>query len=640
LAKPTLTAEEQAAVNEVVACQKEAEDYTKTYRRQCDERFAHYRGYKGLQSDMRLASPPDRDTLLRDAQEEWGTDLVVPFAFSTVETVVPRVVATIPKLQVLPKDDDAEGNSRNMRELLGQQQERIQYDLKLEESAKSGFIYGLGIQKLYWVEVWGERPTLVSRPMFDPQTQQIKPMWTEGPLARERIFDDWTVEDIDLRDSFWDPFGYFFANYPGESGSLRYFIHRTWRDHGYVLDRIRQNDWSTEAAQVLEEEDVKALASQKYGEAHQQSQSLTGMGTPPRNSRMHEVWEFHGDYGDRIVTVLDRQIPVVMGKNTTRHKQMPFSGFRPSTAGVKQLPGIGVIEPIEQLLREMSTLRSQRRDNAALKLAQVFAYSDGAIDVNDLQFFPGAAIPVHGEPKDFLYPVQVGDIPNSSYQEEDRIVGDIERTTGISDTLTGTDAAQSSTATGHQLVQAAASIRIARQTRRLEVEMVMREAGQAAALNQQMVVRRQSFQIQVERTPQPGELGPVFGSVELTPPELMGRFAFDVEGGSTAPKNMPQQIQLAQSMHTQFEGDQHIDQRMLRRRELELFGVSHPDSFMAAEEPVLSPAVLDKLAKMGVDPQLIQTAVAQDQRENPPEGTAQGQSGPPDASQAPQQAAA
>jgi hypothetical protein len=95
----------------------------------------------------------------------------------------------------------------------------------------------------------------------------------------------------------------------------------------------------------------------------------------------------------------------------------------------------------------MSTLRSQRRDNAALKLAQVFAYSDGAVDVGDLQFFPGAAIPIHGEPRDFLYPVQVGDIPNSSYNEEDRIVQDIERTTGISDSVTGADASQGAAAT-------------------------------------------------------------------------------------------------------------------------------------------------------------------------------------------------
>jgi uncharacterized phage protein gp47/JayE len=62
--------------------------------------------------------------------------------------------------------------------------------------------------------------------------------------------------------------------------------------------------------------------------------------------------------------------------------------------------------------------------------------------------------------------------------------------------VTGADASQgaAATATGVQLVQAAANVRIQRQTRRLEVELVTRECGQAVALNQQMIVRQQSAQ--------------------------------------------------------------------------------------------------------------------------------------------------
>jgi hypothetical protein len=53
---------------------------------------------------------------------------------------------------VLPRDEDAERNVENMKYLIDHQQQQIQYDLKLEETAKSGFIYGLGVQKLYWVD--------------------------------------------------------------------------------------------------------------------------------------------------------------------------------------------------------------------------------------------------------------------------------------------------------------------------------------------------------------------------------------------------------------------------------------------------------------------------------------------------------
>jgi hypothetical protein len=642
--KPTLTAEEQAALGEVRESHRISEEYLKTYRRECDERFAQYQGMKGLDQDLRRAGPNDRDSIWRETQDEWGSDLTPPIAFWVVETVLPRAVSNRPRMLVLPRDEDGERNVENMKYLIDHQQQQIQYDLKLEETAKSGFIYGLGAQKLYWVTRFGQRPSLNQQLMGDPRSGAQVPMWVEGPMVEEPVFDDWTVEDIDIRELFWDPFGHFLPNYPGESGGCRYVIHRTWRDHRYVLERIQRGDWMTDAAQVLEPDDITALASQqKWTETHQQSQNLAGFTNTPQGNRLHEVWEFHD--GERVITVLDRQIPVVIGVNPARHKQMPFSVFRPATSGIKQLPGMGVIQPIQQLIREMSTLRSQRRDNAALKLAQVFAYSDGSIDAGDLQFFPGAAIPVHGEPRDFLYPVQVGDIPNSSYNEEDRIQQDVERASGISDSVTGADASQgaASTATGVQLVQAAANVRIQRQTRRLEVELVTRECQQAVALNQQMIVRQQQRTMMVPHVPKPGEMGPVYCRVQVTPPELMGQFAIEVEGGSLAPKNMPQQVQLATQMLQVLGQDPDFDTKAIKLRAAELFGFSNPEAVMAAEEPPIDPDVLDRLQKAGVNPDLIRAAVQASNRENPPQGQAQpqqGASGELFSSEAPSQQAA
>jgi hypothetical protein len=621
MAQPSLTTEEQAAVNEVAQRKKTHEDFTVTIRRTWDELYGHYRGLKTLNSNLQQASPPDKDTLLRDFSNEWGSDLVIPFAFSTVETILPRAVSNRPRMLILPRDEDAERNVENMRYLIEQQQQRVQYEMRLEETAKDGFIFGLGVQKLYWETRFGERTQMTQRLMADPQTGQVKPMWVEGDPAQEKIVDDWCVERIPLQNWLWDPFGYFFGDF-GESGACQWAIHRTFRNHRYVLDRLRSKAWSTLAAQQLEEDDITRINSTgKWGEAFQTQNRVAGYSSSPQGEELHEVLEFHD--GERVITVLDGQIPVVMGKNPERHKQMPFSVFRPSTAGNNQLPGIGAIEPIEQLLREMSTLRSQRRDNAALKLAQVFAYSDGAVDVGDLQFFPGAAIPIHGEPRDFLYPVQVGDIPNSSYNEEDRIVQDIERTTGISDSVTGANSASGAagTATGVQLVQAAANIRIQRQTQRLEVELVARQAAQAVALNQRKVVERQLFVPDPLAASRPGEMGPIWQRVQLSPAELAGRFAVDVEGGSIAPKNMPQQIQLAQSMAQDIGQDPHIDQRALLRRRLELYGFSHPEAYMVPDTEPLNPDILDRLTEARPDLKgLIEAAVAASQRENQSEG--------------------
>jgi hypothetical protein len=125
----------------------------------------------------------------------------------------------------------------------------------------------------------------------------------------------------------------------------------------------------------------------------------------------------------------------------------------------------------------------------------------------------------------------------------------------------------------------------------------------------------------------------VWDTVTLTPPELMGRFAVEVEGGSTAPKNMPQQIQLAQSMLNDLGQNPHFDTKAILMRVLELYGFSHPEAFMAADEPPIGPDVLDRLQQAGVDPQLIGAAVQASKRENPPEGAA-GPQEPPEQQEA------
>jgi hypothetical protein len=616
---PDLLPEERQLLTEVADKQKQSEQYLKPFRDTCDRLYGHYRACNADTDALRKTPPNGRDTLLRDMEDTWGADLVIPFAFSTVETILPRAISNRPRMFVLPRDENAERNVANMKALLEEQQRRIQYEMKLEETAKSGFIYGLGAQKIDWRRKTGPKRQLTQTLVKQPDGSTV-PQWVPGPQGEGVIFDDWYAEDIDIADLFWDPFGF-------DRDSLRYVIHRTWRDSRYVLDLLQRGIWNTQAAQQLTTEDIRSsVGAGKYDEAHQKREQIAGFASGTSRRPLHEVWEFHD--GERVITVLDRQIPVQYGINPAWHGQLPFAFFRPSTAGRKQLPGIGAIEPIADLLREMNTLRRQRRDNAALKLAQVFAYSDGAIDVGDLQFFPGAAIPVHGEPRDFLYPINIGDIPASSYNEEDRISGDMERTTGISDPTTGADSSGASqTATGAQLVQAAANVRIQRQTRRIEVELVMTEAELAVSLNQQHIVEKDLYLPDPE-SDRPGEPGPAWKRIPITPIELMGEFAFDIEGGTLGPKNIPQMRADAQALQA-FMGNPNVDQRALLFRIMELYGFNHPDAILAPQQPVVPTQVIgDVLQKLNVDPQLVSTAIQLAVQGDPLSGT-EGQPGPP-----------
>ena len=577
----------KALTEHVLAKFQSAEQRHRSYRDQWSHYYSLYRSYSGLRDAHRSGSPRDRDEILHDGKREWGAELFIPYTFATVETILPRALSNRPRMLVLPRNRASERNVENMKGLIDSQQEQIRYELKLQDTAKSGFIYGLGVQKTLWrtekrkirVNVEGTAPGA------ELGNGARAPEWTTEEQERV-LFDDPDVEDVDIFDFFWDPFGH-------SMDTCRWAIHRTWRPTEYVRDRLESGVWNNPA--MLDPARVEDMGSAaKHGEViHDRMQAAGHSDFQSRDGQLHEVWEFHDR--EQVVTLLDRECPVSVMENPAWHGELPFHAYRPQTSGIKELLGIGEVEPIEHLQLEMNTLRSQRRDNATLKLQQVFAYADGLVPPEDLQFFPGAAIPVVGDPRDLLFPINVGDIPNSGYQEEANLQADIERTTGISDAQTGTgDAGQ--TATGVQLVQAAANVRIQMKTRRIEVELVQPEAHQFVLLNQQQIIDREQ---RVPAPPTPQDPGRRWAWVTLTPGELAGEFDIVPEGGSTAPENIPQMRADGQALMNNLRDNPLIDQRRLFEEFLRMHGVKAPEGWLQPDQRV-PPVLLDILVQRGL----------------------------------------
>jgi hypothetical protein len=562
-----------------------AEERHKSHRTVWERYYRMYRSYREFSDVYSAATPRGRDTVMADAQDEWGAEMFIPYAFSTVETVLSRMLSSRPRMLVLPRNSRSEENAPNMRLLIDSQQERIRYELKLEDTGKSGLIYGLGVQKVYWRLEKKQRMGLV------PGAGGPQPGLVDAGV------DDPDVEDVDIFDFFWDPFA-------SEIEQCRFVIHRTWRDHRYVMDRVRAGVW-----REMEEDDVRSLGpTSKYDEVIDARMIASGhKDWRTRGNQLHEVWEAWDHRDNKVVTMLDRQVPVQQGDHPYWHGELPFATYRPTTSAIKQLPGIGEIDPIEDLVYEMNTLRRQRRDNAALKLAQVFAYAEGFVEPGDLVFFPGAAIETRGEPRDLLFPINVGDIPNSGYQEEANLQADIERTTGISDAVSGAgDSSQ--TATGTQLVQAAANVRIAKKGRRLEYETAKVATRMFGGMNQQRIVESQAKrEIRIPKPPMPGETERRWAWKQLGPAEMMGEFDYESEGGSSAPENVPQMRSDAQAFIQNFGDNPHVDQRMVMEHALTLFGIKQPQQWVLPD-PV--PQTLpEALVQMGFDPAKVNEAI-------------------------------
>lgn len=593
MASVELTDTDRELVERVTGHYREAETEHRQFREHAGEFYALYRGFQDFRDQVSKATPRGRDDeFIREAKDTYGAELFIPYAFSTVETIVPRMVAHRPRMLVLPRDRQALGNVDNMRIIMDAQQAQINYELILQDVAKDGLLYGLGVQKTGWRKTYkrqrgvqpGQYGGLVELPSTGP----------DGSPLSECSFDDPYAERVDPWDWIWDPYG-------DSIDTIEWCIHRTWRSDRYVRRMVAEGHWRQEF-------DLDALLaggpSSKRDEIWEPRHRAENLSNLNRGDRLHEVWEFHDR--EQVVTILDSQTPVQVGENPAAHGDLPFQVYRPTKVAGRMV-GIGEIEPIKHLQYEINTLRSQRRYAATFALMQAYAYDESVIDPDDLKIGPGTAIPVNGNPKDFLLPLELKDVPGSGYKEEQAIQGDLDRTSGISDTVTGAqgDGGAAETATGVQLVQAAAGQRIANKTRRLEVEVIVPAGRQWLALNQHKILEPRDVPVPLD-----GKRAWTFRQV--TPNELRGRMAVAIEGG-TAPENVPQKRQDAQ-MFLALAGNQFVRPELAMERALELMDVEDPQGWVVPPEPTIPADMVEAfLQEVGVPPEALLGFIAQQQ---------------------------
>jgi hypothetical protein len=558
-----------------------------------------YHGYTRLKRTLRGSNGEVRDAIFSDARKEFGHELFIPYAFSTVETVLPRAISNRPRMLVLPRNEASEKNVENMKAIIDAQQGAIDYELRLQDIAKSGFMYGIGVGKSYWLTRTGKRQVVVPSSFILQAAGKPYAVQT----VTEPLFDDPMAEHVPVRDFFWDPFAATIEN-------ARWAAHRTWRDTAYVKDKFASQAWNDLG---LEDEDLDSNGSaERYRKTLQgqfNAQNIPMPGERARETDIHEVIEYHD--GASIVTILDRKFIVLTAQNNAYYGRLPFQVYRP-TVVLNQMVGKGEIEPIKDLQYEMNMLRTNRMWNALMVLHKVMAYNDGIVDPSKIRLGPGALIPVNGDPNDLLKEIDFGEIPFSGYREAQEIQGDIERTSGISDTSTGADPGAAQTATGIQLVQAAANARIQNKTRRLEVEIIKQQARHWICLNQRHILDARDVQLPAPPTPDEPERRWAWWKVG--PNELAGEFDIEPEGGSTTPENIPQKRQDAQLKLAVLGSPaaSMLEPRLFVTSILEDLGFKNPEQYLGAPmqiPPQTLELIIQLLGEVGMRPEEAQQLV-------------------------------
>jgi hypothetical protein len=578
---PALPDEAQALVDFVKKRHGEAcvrHDYL---RKRWEKWYRLYRSRQDFKRTYASTQPRDVDEVLNDARSKFGADLFIPYVYSVIETTVPKLLANNPKMNLTPAPvhESAvpnmdltmlEEHADTLSLVFDRAQTKMRYPVTSQVVAKSGLIYGLGVGKMCWHTEWKRSQPRVERALVH---QADGPEWVTGRYDK-MVYDGPKAEALDIFDWLPDPNMW-------EMSNCGFAIDRRWRSADYIKQMLATGAWELPAGV-----DLEMLLSQGNDQARDELWKMrmeaggyVNAGNPRRGEHLHEVWEYHD--GEDVITVIDGAVPVQAGPNPYWHGDLPFTIYRP-TIVPHELCGIGEPEAVEDLQEEMNALRSQRRDNANLVLQRPFAYFDGLVNVDDVVFGPGMMIPTDADPKDVLFPIPLQDIPASSYQEEIRLQGDIMRVTGINDMESGAgDAGQQTTATGAQLVHAAANVRIANKTMLLVAEHVGPQAEMMLALYQQKVTST----TYVAGPPKPGDGYAPWRYYVLSPETLMDDWLIEADGGAMAAENTPQNRDDATRLFNMFGQDPNIRPDLLRGEVLRKMGIKEWQKMIVPQEP-------------------------------------------------------
>jgi hypothetical protein len=430
----------------------------------------------------------------------------------------------------------------------------------LPDIVRQMLIYGTSVVKVYWdkkvetveeeIEIDPDFPELGSQKVEVEKTTKNQPV----------------VEMVDLYDFFWDPKGF-------DIDSCGWVAHRTYRSYDYLIKMQKQglyknvNLLEKDKTRPFKGETDKITRTTALGTTD--PQSVSGDSDKEANIELIEYWE-----DNRVVTIANRTVVIRDDKNPFAHGKKPFVRFVDQSVP-KEFCGIGELEPIETLQKELNDMRNQRMDNASLILNRMWLVQNGAnVDEDELVSDVGGII--HTDKIEGVQALYPPEIPNSSYREETLIKADIQQTTGITDYTKGvaSDALANETATGISMMQEAGNARI--KLKMMNIEMGIREIGELfISLNKQFIDEETVIRILGEGSPQ---------WLLVKPSEIKDNFDLMVESAPRLLENDAIAKRQALELFQMFANDPLIDQLELRRYILEAFNAKNIDKLLGQQQ--------------------------------------------------------
>jgi len=484
---------------------------------------------------------------LEEDEQNWKSQLFIPYIFTIIENIVPRMVMNKPTIVLEGREEKDKDAARLHQALIDYQLDQNDIRIKLIQLIKSALIYGTGIAKVDWA--FNTKNILSKEPILTVGGVKTGEKTVKKPSV---LYDGPNVEILDIKDFFIEP------------GATNIEL-ANWCIQRSVttLKKLKESKiYDQKAVKKVKKSDNLNLNEFISGRDVVTDKDSTKEYQSDDEFVKVELLECWTD--EYVTTIANRQIIIRQEENPYPHQQKPFVRIV-DTLVPNEFYGIGEAERLEVLQRELNSVRNARMDNTKFRLNKVLLVARSAgVNYKNLFFKPGAIIPANDINQ--IRPLEMSDISGSSFNEETIIKGDIQRVSGISEYTMGRGNEEqtlaNNTATGIRLLQEAGNQIIKMKTLLFE-EMGLREIGK-------MIVALNNFFINQTRIIRIiGEEGKQW--IKIKPEDIRGNFDVRVEAGSTEP----------------------VDQDLKRQQLIQLFQLTLTNPYTS--QWINTPNFLDKL---------------------------------------------
>lgn len=494
----------------------------KTTQQLVTDRFERARSFRQTdQDEIWKRSYNNWRGILDQTLYPWRSKLFIPWSFTVVETIIPKVFAREPKWRAVsrnpmpsePQEEVVEGGivqstadqASTVNSLLSYQWVHMGMREKMYDYIKDSLMFSKGFAKVSW------NFQTKTKTYMEPVVDKDDKITFEKKVKSSVEYDDPIVEIVDPFDIYVDPD----ATSAGYGGDNAYLIHRKT----VPLSKIKQNPNYTNVDQILQND---------YADTYLDKQTRYNGATPQRDKHKDlveilEYWE-----PDRLIVIANRSVVLRDSPNPYHHKEIPFVELD-DYRDPHKLYGQSELSVIDPLQREINSIRNQRRDYDNLALNPVIRMVPGTLrNPNSAVMSPGNVWMVSD-----LNSMDVFELPQlqgTARDIEQQTANDIQMTVAIDEIGIGLlpDNPQRRSATEVVTAQSMAGKRFAMKIALLE-EAVKKIGQLVFALNQQFLDQERMIQIVGERGAQEW--------VQLSPEDIRGEYFIDIESGSMLPKD-------------------------------------------------------------------------------------------------------